>query len=43
MRFDRPETWPKHPELQHFTRLRLIYTDSKPPPAQREMTYKLWG
>ncbi|WSQ97417.1 hypothetical protein OG735_04370 [Streptomyces sp. NBC_01210] len=42
VRFDRPETWQKHPELRHFTRLRLIYTDSKPPQAQREMTYKLW-
>ncbi|MFF3325047.1 hypothetical protein [Streptomyces sp. NPDC002889] len=42
VRLDRPATWKKHPELQHFTRLRLVYTDSKPPQTQREVTYKLW-
>lgn len=42
VRLDRPETWQKHPELRHFTRLRLIYTDSTPPQTQREVTYKLW-
>ncbi|WP_406164998.1 hypothetical protein [Streptomyces sp. NBC_00996] len=43
VRLDRPETWRKHPGLQHFTRLRLIYTDNTPPRLQqREVTYKLW-
>lgn len=42
VRLDRPETWQKHPELRHFTRLRLIYTDSRPAQTQREVTYKLW-
>lgn len=42
VRLDRPETWKKHPELKHFTRMQLVYTDSRPAHAQREMTYKLW-
>ncbi|WSB04855.1 hypothetical protein OIE54_39855 [Streptomyces sp. NBC_01794] len=42
VRLDRPETWQKHPELQHFTRMRLIYTDNRPARVQQEVTYKLW-
>ncbi|GGN79195.1 hypothetical protein GCM10011579_063300 [Streptomyces albiflavescens] len=44
VRLDRPETWQKNPGLEHFTRLRLTYTDNRPPQLQqREVTYKLWG
>ncbi|MFE3323730.1 hypothetical protein [Streptomyces sp. NPDC059176] len=39
---DRPETWNKHPKLQHFTRLRLVYTDNKPAHVARDVTYTLW-
>ncbi|MER5357384.1 hypothetical protein [Streptomyces sp. NPDC002785] len=42
MRLDRPKSWQKHPELQHFTRLQLTYTDDRPSHTQRHVTYKLW-
>lgn len=42
VRLDRPETWKKHPELQHFTRMQLTYTDGRPAQTEREVTYKLW-
>lgn len=42
VKLDRPETWQKHPELQHFTRLQLVYTDGRPAQTEREVTYKLW-
>ncbi|MFF2409783.1 hypothetical protein [Streptomyces sp. NPDC058092] len=42
VRLDRPQSWQKHPELQHFTRLQLVYTDSTPAQTHRVVTYKLW-
>ncbi|MFE7358302.1 hypothetical protein ACFU8Q_35650 [Streptomyces sp. NPDC057543] len=42
VRLDRPQSWQKHPELQHFTRLQLVYTDSTPAQTDRVVTYKLW-
>jgi hypothetical protein len=42
VRLDRPATWQKHPELQRFTRLQLVYTDGRPAQTEREVTYKLW-
>ncbi|WUJ18519.1 hypothetical protein OHS70_33110 [Streptomyces sp. NBC_00390] len=42
VRLDRPATWKKHPELQHFSRMQLTYTDSRPAHTEREVTYKLW-
>ncbi|MFD4759722.1 hypothetical protein ACFWOJ_12740 [Streptomyces sp. NPDC058439] len=42
VRLDRPQSWKKHPDLQHFTRLQLVYTDSTPAQTHRVVTYKLW-
>ncbi|WP_323184004.1 MULTISPECIES: hypothetical protein [unclassified Streptomyces] len=42
VRLDRPQSWQKHPDLQHFTRLQLVYTDSTPAQTHRVVTYKLW-
>ncbi|MFF4350231.1 hypothetical protein [Streptomyces sp. NPDC001530] len=43
VRLDRPEPWRDHPGQQRFTRLRLVYTDNRPPRIQqREVTYELW-
>ncbi|MEU8980414.1 hypothetical protein ACFVXW_10390 [Streptomyces sp. NPDC058251] len=43
VRLDRPEAWRKHPGMQRFTRLRLVYTDSRPAQIQqREVAYQLW-
>ncbi|WP_338674959.1 hypothetical protein V1460_19690 [Streptomyces sp. SCSIO 30461] len=43
VRLDRPETWEKHPELKHFTRMQLTYTGDRPAHTQQEMAYALWG
>ncbi|MFG2629603.1 hypothetical protein [Streptomyces sp. NPDC048473] len=42
VRLDRPESWKKHPELKHFTRLQLTYTGGRPSQTPRDVTYKLW-
>ncbi|MEV6652548.1 hypothetical protein [Streptomyces sp. NPDC051219] len=42
VKLDRPETWEKRPELQHFTRIQLVYTDDKPQRTPQEVTYPLW-
>ena len=43
VRLDRPETWQKNQGLQHFTRLRLVYTEDRPPRIQQQdVTYQLW-
>ncbi|MCX5009817.1 hypothetical protein OG765_02285 [Streptomyces sp. NBC_00555] len=36
-----PEAWPEHPDLQRFTTIRLIYTDTAPAPVPKDVTYKL--
>ncbi|MER6101590.1 hypothetical protein ABT115_04380 [Streptomyces sp. NPDC001832] len=43
MRLDRPKSWQKHPELQHFTQLQLTYTVDRPSDTPRHVTYELWG
>lgn len=42
VRLDRPEPWQKHPGHQHYTQLRIVYTDNRPPQMPREVTYRLW-
>lgn len=36
-----PEPWPGHPDVQRFTMIRLVYTDTAPPPVAKDVTYKL--
>lgn len=36
-----PAVWPEHPDLQRFTTIRLLYTDTAPAPVPKDVTYKL--
>ncbi|MCJ1676398.1 hypothetical protein MTF65_03330 [Streptomyces sp. APSN-46.1] len=36
-----PEPWPAHPDVQRFTTIRLLYTDTAPAPVPKDVTYKL--
>ncbi len=36
-----PEPWPDHPDVQRFTAIRLVYTDTAPAPVPKDVTYKL--
>ncbi|MGR4878179.1 hypothetical protein ACIPUC_01920 [Streptomyces sp. LARHCF249] len=36
-----PDAWPEHPDVQRFTTIRLVYTDTAPSPVPKEVTYKL--
>ncbi|MBA4862257.1 hypothetical protein H1V43_12840 [Streptomyces sp. PSKA54] len=42
VKLDRPEPWEKDPDQDHYTRMRLVYTDDKPAQADKEETFKLW-
>lgn len=36
-----PEPWPAHSDVQRFTTIRLMYTDTAPSPVPKDVTYKL--
>ncbi|MFZ3474325.1 hypothetical protein ACODT3_04460 [Streptomyces sp. 4.24] len=36
-----PQAWPEHPDVQRFTTIRLLYTDTAPDPVPKDVTYKL--
>ncbi|MFJ4776724.1 hypothetical protein [Streptomyces sp. NPDC088762] len=36
-----PQRWPDHPDLQRFTLIRILYTDTAPSPVLKDVTYKL--
>ncbi|WP_327130690.1 hypothetical protein OG311_04205 [Streptomyces sp. NBC_01343] len=36
-----PRPWPDHPGLRRYATIRLIYTDTAPPPGAKDVTYKL--
>ncbi|MER5935387.1 hypothetical protein [Streptomyces sp. NPDC002054] len=36
-----PRPWPEHPEIQRFTTIRLLYTDTAPAPVPKDVTYSL--
>lgn len=40
--FSNPKPWPAHPEVQRFTTVRLLYTDTVPSPIPKDVTYKLF-
>ncbi|MCX4539454.1 hypothetical protein [Streptomyces sp. NBC_01565] len=37
-----PKPWPGNPDVQRFTTIRLLYTDTAPPPVAKDVTYKLF-
>lgn len=43
VRLDHPQPWKKHPQLQHYTRMSLFYTDRRPDGFERTVTYPLWN
>nr|WSX48445.1 hypothetical protein OG409_05465 [Streptomyces sp. NBC_00974] len=36
-----PQAWPGHPDVQRFTTIRLLYTDTAPDPVAKDVSYKL--
>ncbi|MFJ5548131.1 hypothetical protein [Streptomyces sp. NPDC093225] len=38
-----PRPWPSQPGTPHFTKLRIVYTDTAPAPLPHEVTYDLWN
>lgn len=36
-----PQRWPEHPDVQRYTTIRLLYTDTAPHPVPKDVTYKL--
>ncbi|MFK0150789.1 hypothetical protein ACIQVL_29275 [Streptomyces sp. NPDC090499] len=43
VRLDRPTSWTKHPNVQHFTRLNLTYSGAKPEGYAQVMKYAMWN
>ncbi|MFJ2398412.1 hypothetical protein ACIOTI_37540 [Streptomyces sp. NPDC087843] len=43
VRLDRPQTWKKNPQSSQYTRLSLVYTDSKPAGYGQTVAYPLWN
>ncbi|MEG3627707.1 hypothetical protein [Streptomyces poriticola] len=42
VRLDRPDTWEREPDLAHFTRMSLTYTDARPEGFPSTVDYPLW-
>ncbi|MFE6364264.1 hypothetical protein ACFVP3_30250 [Streptomyces sp. NPDC057806] len=42
VRLDRAEPWKKRPELSHYSRITLVYTDSRPERVAQTVSYPLW-
>ncbi|MEU6095116.1 hypothetical protein [Streptomyces sp. NPDC047079] len=43
VRLDHPQPWKKDPQVQHYTQMSLVYTDTRPEGFDRMVTYPLWG
>jgi hypothetical protein len=43
VRLDHPQPWKKHPQLQHYTQMSLVYTDGRPDGFGRVVNYPLWN
>ncbi|MFE2133414.1 hypothetical protein ACFW9X_09410 [Streptomyces sp. NPDC059466] len=41
VRLDRPQAWKKNPQMSQYTRLRLVYTDTKPAGYTQTVAYPL--
>lgn len=42
VRLDRPEPWKKRPGLSHYSRITLVYPDSRPERVAQTVSYPLW-
>ncbi|MGW0915327.1 hypothetical protein ACWD1Z_26790 [Streptomyces sp. NPDC002784] len=42
VRLDRAEPWKKRPELSHYSRITLVYTDNRPERVAQTVSYPLW-
>lgn len=40
---DNPRPWKKDPQLPHYTRMSLVYTDLRPAGYERTANYPLWN
>ncbi|MFJ3222027.1 hypothetical protein ACIPJS_01485 [Streptomyces sp. NPDC086783] len=43
VRLDHPQTWKKQPQLSHYTRMSLTYTDGRPDGYARTVHQPLWN
>jgi hypothetical protein len=43
VRLDRAQPWKKHPKLQHYSRMTLVYPDGRPDKFPKTVTYPLWN
>ncbi|WP_055490859.1 hypothetical protein [Streptomyces sp. TP-A0356] len=43
VRLDHPQPWKKHPKLQHYTQMSLVYLDDRPDGFERVVIYPLWN
>ncbi|MFH9553073.1 hypothetical protein [Streptomyces sp. NPDC017435] len=43
VKLDRPQSWKKHPQVQHYSRIRLTYLGDRPEQFARVVTYPLWN
>ncbi|MFF1760555.1 hypothetical protein [Streptomyces sp. NPDC058266] len=43
VRLDKPQSWSKHQDRQHYTRITLTYPDSHPEAFQPVTTTPLWN
>ncbi|WP_328876044.1 hypothetical protein OHT76_41500 [Streptomyces sp. NBC_00287] len=42
VRLDHPQPWKKRPQLSHYSRITLVYTDSRPERFSQTQSYPLW-
>ncbi|MDT9701840.1 hypothetical protein [Streptomyces sp. P17] len=42
VRLDHPKPWKKRPQVSHYTRITLVYTDSRPERFSQTQSYPLW-
>lgn len=43
IRLDHPGPWKKHPQLSHYTRIRLLYAHNRPDGFGQVVDYPLWN
>jgi len=43
VRLDKVQPWKKQPQLQHYTRITLFYTDKRPAGYEQTVSYPLWN
>ncbi|MFG2937388.1 hypothetical protein [Streptomyces sp. NPDC048282] len=43
VKLDRPTSWTKHPNVQHFARMNLTYSGARPEGYTQVMSYPMWN